>query len=69
VGLAAFARSALLRVLGPLTGLVAACPAGPCLLVSQSKVRVLDGPPIKSGASRASGAPDLRLGFSYEGAS
>ena len=34
---------------------------GPRLLISGSKVRVLDGPPIGSGASVTAGAPDLRL--------
>src|SRR5688572_14171975 len=32
-----------------------------CLLISGSKVRVLDGPPNLSGASVAAGAPDLLL--------
>jgi hypothetical protein len=34
---------------------------GPRLLISGSKVRVLDGPPIESGASAIAGAPDLLL--------
>jgi hypothetical protein len=34
---------------------------GRCLLISGSKVRVLDGPPILSGASVIAGAPDLLL--------
>jgi len=32
------------------------------LLISGSKVRVLDGPPIKSGSSRVSGLPEGALG-------
>jgi hypothetical protein len=32
---------------------------GFALLISGAKVRVLDGPPIESGASGASGAPEL----------
>ncbi len=32
-----------------------------CLLISGSKVRVLDGPPIRSGTSAGAGVPDLLL--------